>query len=195
MPVGNPRLNDAYWQLLHHIGAHQVPHSGRTLLDHLRGTYELLTQWGSKEVTRVAGLFHSIYGTQTFAHALLDRSQRSYVRSTVGATTEHLVFLFSVCDRDSFFENIDTKNISLLNKVDGELVEVTPQTLSALVEIEVANTLEQIPHKKRISLEVMDIYARQCKAAKPVLPDVAFRQCVRVFEHYLPNGGLDHRQP
>ncbi len=171
-----------------------MPHSGRTLLDHLRGTYELLTHWGSHEVTRIAGLFHSIYGTQTFAHALLDRSQRSYVRSVIGATTEHLVFLFSTCDRDSFFANIGATNISLLNKVNGELLEVSPETLSALVEIEVANTLEQIPHKKRISPKVMDIYERQCKAAKPVIPDAAFSLCVRVFERYVPDGGSGHRQ-
>ena len=194
MPVGSPRLNGAYWQLLHHVGAHQVPHSGRTLLDHLRGTYELLTQWGSNEATCVAGLFHSIYGTKTFAHSLLDHSQRSYVRSMIGAATEQLVFLFSTTDRDSFFENIGVEDISLLNNVDGELVEVSPDTLSALVEIEVANTLEQIPHKNRISSKVMDIYARQCKAAKPVISDQAFRQCVRVFEHYLSDKEMDHRR-
>ncbi len=195
MPVGSLRLNDAYWQLLHHVGAHQVPHSGRTLLDHLSGTYELLTQWRSDETTCVAGLFHSIYGTQTFAHSLLDHSQRSYVRNMIGAATEQLVFLFSTTDRDSFFENIGNKDITLLNNVDGELVEVSPATLSALVEIEVANTLEQIPHKNRISSKVMDIYARQCKAAKPVISDKAFRQCILVFENYLLDVGLgDHRR-
>ncbi len=189
MPVGSRRLNDAYGQLLHHVGAHRVPHSGRTLLDHLRGTYELLTQWGSNEATCVAGLFHSVYGTKTFAHSLLDHSQRGYVRSLIGAEAEQLVFLFSITDRDSFFENIGAEDVSLLNNVDGELVAVLPQTLSALVAIEVANTVEQIPHKKRISRKVMDIYTRQYKAAKPVISDKAFRQCVHVFENYLADVG------
>lgn len=186
-PADSPSLRDAYWQLLNHIGAHRVPHSGRTLVDHLRGTYELLLRWECDEVTCVAGLFHSIYGTQTFAQSLLDRSQRNYVRHAIGATAEQLVFLFSICDRDSFFENIGVRNASLPSKVTGGLIEVSSETLSKLVKIEVANTLEQIPYKKRISDKVMEIYARQCKAAKPVIPDQAFRQCVRLFEHRVPH--------
>lgn len=182
MSPGSPRLNNTYWRFLHTIGAHQVPHSGRTLLDHLTGTYELLTQWGSNEATCVAGLFHSVYGTQTFGHSLLDHDQRNHVRSMIGDAAEQLVFLFSTTDRDSFFENIGAADILLLNGVNGEFIDVPPETLSALVEIEVANTLEQIPHKKRISPTVMNIYARQCIAARPVIPGKAYRHCVRVFE-------------
>lgn len=166
-----------------------MPHSGRSLSDHLWGTYELLVQWESDESTCVAGLFHSVYGTQTFGHSLLGRDQRDIVRSVIGPVAEQLVFLFGTIDRDRLFENIGAGRKSLLIGTNGELAEVLPETLSALIEIEVANTLEQIPHKKRISQKIMNIYARQCIAAKPVLTERAYRQCVDVFAHYGSDGG------
>ncbi len=180
--------------MLVHVGARQVPHSGRTLLDHLRGTYELLTQWECNEATCVAGLFHSIYGTQTFAHSLLDHSQRGYVRSLIGVAAEQLVYFFSTTDRNKYFDNIGASDVMLLNTIDGELVEVPSATLNALVAIEVANTVEQIPHKPRISRGVMEVYTRQCEAAKAVIPDEAFRQCVRVFAHHRSEAGLGDQQ-
>ncbi len=184
---------DAHNQLLHRLGAHRVPHSGRTLLDHLKGTYELLTQWGSTETTCIAGLFHSVYGTRTFAPSLLGHDRREKIRGVLGAEAEQLVYWFSICDRNSFFENIGAETISLRNEADGGSVAVSSQMLNALVEIEIANTVEQVPHKKRISSKVMDVYTRQCLAARPVISDRAYTQCVRVLENHQPNMRRDRR--
>ena len=45
----------------------KIQHSGESLLSHLKGTKEILTQWDAPEYVCNAGLFHSVYGTQYFS--------------------------------------------------------------------------------------------------------------------------------
>ena len=40
-------IDERYLSLLHASGADKLAHSGRTLLDHLVGTYRLLKDWGN----------------------------------------------------------------------------------------------------------------------------------------------------
>ena len=49
-----------------------VGHSGRTFYQHLRGTYDLLD--GAPDYVRLAGLCHSIYGTNAFKRAVIPMS-------------------------------------------------------------------------------------------------------------------------
>ena len=174
-------MKDEHKEFLLKAGAGQVSHSGRTLFDHLSGTYELLKSWGNKEVICVAGLFHSVYGTQTFACHLIDRDQRNGVAGVIGVEAERLVFLFCNCDRDCFFENIGSDEILLVDKVQRRLVDVSTDILRALVEIEIANILEQIPHKTKISSEVMRTYVDQCGAARTIISTEACRHMTNVF--------------
>jgi hypothetical protein len=47
-------------------GAAGVPHSERSLLDHLVGVADLLLHWTGDQVLARAGLFHSVRGTRSF---------------------------------------------------------------------------------------------------------------------------------
>ena len=50
-------------KFLRDCGAHLCEHSGKTLLEHLEGTRDILRKEGAPEYLQDAGLFHSVYGT------------------------------------------------------------------------------------------------------------------------------------
>lgn len=177
----NARVNDAYLQLLIDAGADKIPHSGRTLLDHLIATCRLLADWRNPAHVCTAGLFHSIYGTRTFRVRAIDHSERRRVRRVIGQRAEQLAYLFGACDRDCFFLMLDEQPVLLHDKVQDQAISVSRDTLHALIEVEVANILEQVPYKKRISPVVRDTYRRQCETARPVISDAAYRHYQKTF--------------
>ena len=48
------------------IGAHNIPHSGKTFFQHCVNVYNLLKKCNFPEDICYAGLFHSIYGNEIF---------------------------------------------------------------------------------------------------------------------------------
>jgi hypothetical protein len=48
--------------------ADRMPHSGRSLLDHLVGTRQLLVDGGARPPVCNAGLIHFVYGTRAGRH-------------------------------------------------------------------------------------------------------------------------------
>ena len=116
-------MNDRHLEFLRTLDADKTRHSGRTLLEHLRGVHDLLRDWGNDEEVCNAGLFHSIYGTKTFRHqSMTDRAQ---LVAMIGHHAEFLVHCFSTRDRP-MFESIDD-----------------PVIRGQLMEIEAANLMEQ----------------------------------------------------
>jgi (p)ppGpp synthase/HD superfamily hydrolase len=105
------------------LDANKTRHSGRTLFDHLKGVHDLLRDWDNEHYVCMAGLFHSIYGTNTFKHQSLN--DRGKLIEMIGLKAENLVHLFSTADRP-LFESIEDKKVR-----------------SDLLEIEAANLLEQ----------------------------------------------------
>ena len=84
-------------------GAKGKSHSGRTLYDHLKGTHDLLRDWGNSEVVYLGGLFHSIYGTRQFQHASLPLAERHALQKLIGPEAEYLAYVFCVTDRPKVF--------------------------------------------------------------------------------------------
>lgn len=109
---------------LENLGARRVKHSGRTLYDHLLGTYRLLTVDGRPPHVCLGGLYHSIYGTNQFQHVLTNGRDR--VRAVIGDEAEELAYLFSTIDRPRCF-----------------LTAPTIPHRRDLVAIEIANLTEQ----------------------------------------------------
>lgn len=84
-------------QLLSELKANEIPHSGRTLYDHLTGVYNLLKEWDYSDDCALAGLFHSIYGTVYFKRNILnsrDMANRKKIVNAIGDYPECLVYLF-----------------------------------------------------------------------------------------------------
>jgi hypothetical protein len=144
-----PEISAGAWQLLINAGAHEVRHSGRTLLDHLVGTARILQRWQVSEATRLAGLFHSIYGTNAFAHQALPLAEHAKLSGVIGAEAEHLARIFSSIDRPTallealHLASNQTSRLRSRRDASGAWVVVSRQQLAALAVIECANLVEQ----------------------------------------------------
>src|ERR1043165_9604199 len=86
-------------------GAGGVRHSGRTLLDHLLGTYDLLHAWKCEESICVAGGLHAIYSTEFFKYTLVDTIDRPEFQQTFGEFRERLAWLFCTLNRRKVLES------------------------------------------------------------------------------------------
>lgn len=134
----------AEWLLRECLRTDRVGHSGRTLYDHLLGTYRLLRQWGAPDDVCFAGLFHSVYGTNAFKHCSMDAgnsNHRGALRAIIGQRAERLAYLFCTCDRPrallDAYEQFRHTGAQMV--IPGCLAE----ELKDLLEIEAANLLEQ----------------------------------------------------
>src|SRR5690242_11378331 len=70
--------------MLESIGARGLPHGDKTLWDHLVGTARILHAWSQPRDLCLAGLVHSIYGTDVFHGRLLDVARRPQLRASIG---------------------------------------------------------------------------------------------------------------
>lgn len=151
-----PSISASVMALLQTSGAQHTPHSGRTLLGHLHGTYLLLQSWGNTDAVCLAGMFHSIYGTNAFAHQSLLVSQRAELQAAIGAEAEALAWLFCSIDRPFAIlqclqqgdkcNKSDVVNIKARRNTGGQnnaKLTITHRQLQALAEIECANLMEQ----------------------------------------------------
>lgn len=102
--------------------ASNIPHSKTTLFDHLYRTYKILKSHGADEDTCLAGLYHSVYGTEFYSRLNLSRDD---VKRIIGVEAEKIVYEFcSLIDRDA----------QLLNNLDVDF---------RLVQIAYANLIEE----------------------------------------------------
>lgn len=127
------------------------------LLQHLRNTHALLEQWGCAPVVRLAGLYHSIYGTWCVSHRAVSFAQREMVRDLIGAEAEALAYVFCVTERPKdFLAALDRHPIEIRDHHTGTMMPLTRGQLDQLLEIEVANIIEQgLP-----AFTVLDQYRR-----------------------------------
>jgi (p)ppGpp synthase/HD superfamily hydrolase len=105
-------------------GADENSHTGRNLMDHLVGTAELLMGWECDKDVVLAGLCHSIYGTDSYHTVTVDPSKREEVRSLIGEKAEELAWQFG-----------NRKNPRMRSFIENDETE--------LVVIECANLIEQ----------------------------------------------------
>lgn len=96
-------------EFLQAIGVESIGHGSRisadgaaagSFFDHLTGTEDQLRGWKVVEPVCLAGLFHSIYGTEGFRGFILPLDERPRVASCIGDHAELLAFLNCVMDRN-----------------------------------------------------------------------------------------------
>jgi len=136
-------------------GAEDTLHSRGTLLDHLQGVERILDRWGYPMYLRMAGLFHSIYGTEGFPKPRT--SDRENVKNLIGERAEKLVDHYCSMIRRSFVEATISDHKILLYR-DGSDRPVTEKELHDLVVIDLANIAELLP---RLA-DKADIIADDC---------------------------------
>jgi (p)ppGpp synthase/HD superfamily hydrolase len=111
-------------EFLENNGAFGNGHSGRSLIEHLTGTADLLAQWECDKDVVLAGLCHSVYGTDSYHTVTIDHSRRDEVRALIGEKAERLAWEFG-----------NRKNPRIVSFIQNNEVD--------LVVIECANLIEQ----------------------------------------------------
>lgn len=130
-----------------------APHTDRSLLDHLVGTFELLSLWNAPKHVCEAGLFHSIYGTEAHPSATVAVSDRLELKRRIGSRSEKLVLAFH-----------DARWSRILN--DTDYAATTGDANAGLYEIAAANLVEQVPrlmlrpHYREPVLEAVEAHLR-----------------------------------
>ncbi len=140
-------------EYLRSIECHLVSHSKRTLLDHLVGTHNLLQSWGASESLCLAGLFHSVYGTEGFHATLAGIPDRKIIINIIGKDAESLAWLFGIRTNQSFWEQIrvltrqpDVSAFTFANRLTGQPVPCTKDELLHVINIVLANAIDQVQH-------------------------------------------------
>jgi hypothetical protein len=123
-------------------GANATAHSGATLWDHLAGVHRILHACGSNDDLCMAGLFHSIYGTQSFKQTIIDKNRRHEVKALIGEYAESLVWAFCTLPRPKLLEtSLKQQTFDWLEKLG--IAADTKQFGQDLIRLECANLLEQ----------------------------------------------------
>ncbi len=135
-------MNPEYRAFLKKLDSDKIPHQRGTLYDHLTGTYNYLASWGAQEHVCSAGLFHSIYGTTIFQHRSVPHSNREQIKKIIGEKAEDLVYTFSTVNRPPGLLTA-IRDGYLTNTISKTKKPVSREKLGELIEIEIANLLEQ----------------------------------------------------
>ena len=69
--------------------------------------------------------------------------------TSLGLDAERLVYVFCVTDRRCFYEHLGEPRFHLRDIVHGGDLELDRDSLAALIEIEVANIVDQIPYRSK----------------------------------------------
>lgn len=176
-------IEQKYLDLLRELSTDESSHSGRTLFEHLKGTHDLLEKWGNPTHVCVSGLFHSIYGTEYYKVQSADVTDRKRIADVIGPRAEELAFLFCTSDRVGFFKEADKRDPVLIDRATKEHIPVSAATLGALIEIEVANYMEQF-RADTASAKLIEFMRYMLRAGKDHMTSKARDEFARVLEQF-----------
>ena len=159
---------------LESFGVLENTHSHSTLLDHLKGTYNILKNWEVEEALCLAGLCHSIYGTESYKKETVSLDQRSVINKLIGKEAEELVYLFGAHQKENFWDFLDRENSFVIHdRFTYQVVPVSYQQISQLVTLTLANWLEQRP---RVDEKYKFIREKEFSLSQRFLPEKAYEQ-------------------
>ena len=128
-------------------GIEHLPHTGKTYLGHLVKVWRLMESQGCSEELCRAGLFHSIYGTQSFQDFKLSLERRGELRELIGERAERLAYLNCTMDRASFDQALDQSDERhrFRDRITGEEVSLPRADFDDLCRVHLYDWLEQVP--------------------------------------------------
>lgn len=125
--------------------ADESSHSGRNLMEHLVGTAEILIGWECDRDIVLAGLCHSIYGTDSYHTVTIDPSRRGEVRALIGEKAEELAWQFGRRKNPRMSSFIEQKETDLVVIECANLIEqkVEPYHLTAALVADIPSTVRE----------------------------------------------------
>lgn len=139
-----------YTDFLCDLGIEEVPHTQKTYLGHLVAVHNKLADWGCSEDVCLAGLFHSIYGTEIFQGFKLVEERRGELVELIGEPAEKLAYVNCFVDRATLDGAVPTSGESyeVRHRESGEPISLTESEFEDLCRVHLADILEQVPRSK-----------------------------------------------
>jgi hypothetical protein len=143
-----------YADFLQSLGTQDVPHTGEGFFAHLFAVYRDLKKWGEGEEVCLAGLFHSIYGTEKFRLFSLPIERREEVIALIGEHAERVAYINCVMDRSTFDALVrdlgaaDRGALRVRHRDTGEWLDMTPREWRDLKTMHLCDWLEQVPRSQ-----------------------------------------------
>jgi len=130
------------------LGTDKIPHSGTPFLAHLLGVYRDLKEWGCPEPLVLAGLFHSIYGTEVFQGFALPLERRAEVRELIGEEAERLAYANCALTRESLDASVAAGGAPRLwDRFEDRPLPLTEAEYTDLLTLHLCDRLEQVGRK------------------------------------------------
>ena len=157
---------------LRKYGADEIPHSNRSLLDHLCGTRDILVRWGGDSMVCQSGLLHSVFGRVGVLPLLSEGNARKDLEGIVDK---------SVLDVINAFQSLTTQ--TLLGRLNSVAGRPDPLLISLLLLV-FANSLDQWQYETKDCTH-LDLLYDLFKVAAEWLPAPALRDCKHLlfFNH------------
>lgn len=123
----------------------KLDHSGVSLASHLLGVFSILRMAKAPQHVCLAGLFHSIYGTEFYDIAV--KIDRNTIKNYIGKEAEELVFLFChLRDRDESILKSENRDLMFVNYAN--LLEIYSEHKSEELQ-KIIQTYEQELNNQR----------------------------------------------
>ncbi len=134
---------EAALQQLSVLGAEGLEHPTGDLLQHFRATFEQLQAWDEDEAVCWAGLYHAVYGTETFMPKLMTLELRAEVAGIIGGQAEAHVYFFCACDRAFFARRlVRDDQPSYRDRFSSTIFQPTFEQIHAFCALTVANEID-----------------------------------------------------
>lgn len=112
-------------------GTAKINHANHSFFQHLIQVYNVLRSWNCSEDVCYAGMFHSIYGNESFKHKT--ETDRAVIKELIGEKAEEIVFLYN---KDRFHSH-ETRVIHFANELDNGIVDVLDNVYDAQEAFEI----------------------------------------------------------
>lgn len=160
-------------------GAEGIPHPGGTLYVHLGRVADTLAAWGAPTALQLAGLCHAAYGTDGFAVALLDLTDRAVLVGAIGAEAEALVYRYGSCDRGAVYPRFGRPvPVVFTDRFTGAESTPSDAEVRAFVELTAANELDVLAHNADLAEKYGGALLGLFTRARPWLSPAAWRAVV-----------------
>lgn len=170
------------------LGTDKVPHTNNVFLAHLIGVYRDMQAWAGDDDLCSAAMFHSIYGTERFKLFSLPLERRGEVRELIGPRAERLAYLNCAMDRSTLDHAVlnATDEHRIVDRLTGEVHELTQQEFDDLCRVHLCDWLEQVPRSRQ-----WDYRRAAYRGMAERLGGVALQSYDRVFAQEAASGAAE----
>lgn len=132
------------------LGIDKVAHTEKTYLAHLVNVHRLMETSGCSPELCLAGMAHSIYGTQQFQSFKIPLERRPELQALIGARAEKLAYLNCAMDRPTFDAVLDQEMepYRFRDRITGEEVCLDRADFDDLCRVHLYDWLEQVPRSR-----------------------------------------------